>query len=138
MAEQADPERRTVVRTIDVRSSMQDAAETMAFHEVGALPVVETEVLVGIISERDLVRAVGDEADLRVTPVTDYMTPGPIAIGPGDDLATAAALMAANQTRHIPILDHGFVVGIVSARDVLTELARGGLANGHSKPLRMR
>lgn len=118
------------LHTIDATSSLQDAAETLAFYGIGALPVEEGGVLVGIVSERDLVRAIAELANFAGTPVSDYMTPGPISIDVGDSLAAAAKIMVEFQVRHVPIVERGRVVDLVSIRDVLSSSAASASSTG--------
>lgn len=108
----------TPLRTIDVNATLQDASESLAFYGIGALPVVETGTLVGIVSERDIVRAISELAPLD-TPVSEYMTSGPISVGVDDPLAAAARVMAIYQVRHVPVVEHGRVVDLISVRDLL-------------------
>lgn len=71
------------------------------------------------LTERDIVRAIAEEVPLAQTPVSATMTRGPIAIGIDEDLDRAATLMATHRTRHLPVLEKGRVVGMLSIRDVL-------------------
>jgi CBS domain-containing protein len=86
---------------------------------VGALPVLEGQRLVGIISERDLTAAMGEGADPVMTPVSDYMTPAPEVLGPDSEFADAAHLMLELGIRHLPIVRGSRLVGVLSMRDVL-------------------
>ena len=98
---------------------LADAAGRMRDHGVGALLVMEDEELVGIITERDLLRAMAEGLAPRVTPVSAFMSPTPVTAGPDDDVATAARLMVEHEIRHLPITEGDRVLGVVSARDVL-------------------
>jgi CBS domain-containing protein len=103
--------------------SLSEVASRMQYEEVGALPVLDGTALIGIISERDLVRAIADEADMASTSVSEYMTPSPATIEPGADIDEAAATMATMGARHLPVVQDGRVVGIISARDLILEQA---------------
>lgn len=107
------------VTAADPYESLSEAASRMQYNEVGALPVFENEALVGILSERDLVRAVADGVDLGSTAVIAYMTPEPVTIDEGADVVEAAGVMLKVGARHLPVLDGGRVVGMISARDLL-------------------
>jgi len=110
------------LRTANVQETLADAAGTMTFHEVGALPVFDDGTIVGIITERDIVRAIAEEADVRTVTVGEYMTPGPIAVSPDTELDEARRLMSRHGARHLPVIDdHGRIVGMLSARDLLSE-----------------
>lgn len=105
----------------DRTESLADAAERMRLFDIGALPVVDGRQLVGIVTERDIVRAVADRARLELTPAAEYMTSWPATIGPEATLEHAAAIMATLGVRHLPVVDRGELVGMVSIRDVVTK-----------------
>jgi CBS domain-containing protein len=83
----------------------------MNWHQVGALPVLEGQRLVGIISERDLTAALAEGADAVITPVSDFMTPPPEVLGPTASWPTPAQIMLKLGIRHLPILRGGRLVG---------------------------
>jgi CBS domain-containing protein len=95
------------------------AADRMNWHQVGALPVLESQHLVGIISERDVTAAMAEGADPVITPVSDYMTPAPEVLRPDNELADAAHRMLELGIRHLPVVRSGLVVGVLSIRDIL-------------------
>jgi CBS domain-containing protein len=99
--------------------SLDVAADRMNWHQVGALPVLEGQRLVGIITERDLTAALAEGADPVTTPVSDYMTAAPEVLQPDSDLADAAHLMLELGIRHLPVIRCSQLVGVVSIRDVL-------------------
>ena len=99
--------------------SLDVAADRMSWHQVGALPVLEGQHLVGIITERDVTAAMAEGADPVTTPVSDYMTAAPEVLGPDSDLADAAHLMLELGIRHLPVVRSGCLVGVLSIRDVL-------------------
>ena len=105
--------------TAQADESLDVAADRMNWHQVGALPVLEGQHLVGIITERDLTAAVAEGADPVLTPVSDYMTPAPEVLQPDNELADAAHLMLELGIRHLPIVRSGRLVGVLSMRDVL-------------------
>ena len=105
--------------------SLTDVASRMQYNEVSALPVFEDENLVGIITERDLVRAMSDGVDPGETPVSVYMTPDPVTIDEDHDVTEAAAVMIKVGARHLPVVDGGRVIGMISARDLLDVEAVG-------------
>lgn len=92
----------------------------MQFHEVGALAVFDGADLVGIITERDVLRAVGEGRNTEVATVDEYMTEDPVTVKVDDDASHAAALMVTLGARHLPVKDGGAVVGMLSAKDVLS------------------
>jgi CBS domain-containing protein len=116
--------------TAQADESLDEAADRMNWHQVGALPVLEGQRLVGIISERDLTAALAEGADPVLTPVSDYMTPAPEVLQPDNELADAAHVMLELGIRHLPIVRSGQLVGVLSMRDVLNADAYGGDGTG--------
>lgn len=104
----------------DPRQSLVDAAYDMRSHRVSALAVLDGNVIVGIITERDLLRAIADGRGPRTTHVSQYMTPSPHTIEAGALATAAAAVMVRHHVRHLPVTEDGRVVGFISARDLLT------------------
>ena len=101
-------------------TSVSQAAELMARRQVGAVVVVEDEHLVGIFSERDAVfRVVACGLEPATTPLAAVMTPAPVTIGPERTFGHAMSLMQARGCRHLPVVENGRPIGIVSARNAL-------------------
>ena len=107
------------LRSAGPDESLFEAADRMAYFEVGSLAIIEHGRLTGIITEHDLVRAIDDEVNLYVTPVSAYMSEGPIWVSPDEDVEIAIGRMLAIGARHLPVVEHGEVVGMISARDLL-------------------
>ena len=105
--------------TAQADESLDVAADRLSWHQVGALPVLEGQHLVGIITERDVTAAMAEGADPVTTPVSDYMTPAPEVLRPDSDLADAAHLMLELGIRHLPVVRGGRLVGVLSMRDLL-------------------
>jgi len=97
---------------------LAEAAKRMAARGVGAVLVLDGESLTGILTERDLLKAVaaGLKEDARVA---DWMTKHPETIDASDSTDHAAALMIHGGFRHLPVLDGGKVAGILSIRDLM-------------------
>ena len=95
------------------------AARTMHQEGIGALGVIDNGRLVGIFTERDLVRAVAEGADLAGEPVSTFMTPDPDDLAPDVDPLEAARWMLATGYRHLPVVDEGVLLGMVSIKDLL-------------------
>lgn len=108
------------VITIRPPQSIREALAVLAQHNIGALVVVESEARpVGILSERDIVRAaVGDERVFDRA-VRDLMTRDVIVGAPEDDLKAVAHTMTEKRVRHLPVVTEGRLVGIVSIGDVV-------------------
>jgi len=96
------------------------AAELMARAKVGAVMVVEHRGLVGIITERDVVfRVIAQGLDARSTRVADVMTSPPQTVDPDKSFGYALLVMHENGFRHLPVVENGKLIGIVSARNAL-------------------
>lgn len=120
------------VRKADRDETLADAADRMSFYEVGALVVFDGSAMVGIITERDLVRALSLGEDPTQTLVSRYMTAGPSAVSLGDDVKEAAEMMFALGTRHLPVVEGDEVVGMISSRDLLGVSTAGVPSRGRA------
>jgi CBS domain-containing protein len=109
--------RRVLVGTLP-SERLLDAAIRMRRCDVSALPVSRGQRLVGIVTERDVVTAVADGVDPATSSVADYMTDRPVAVGPDEDVAVAARRMTELGVRHLPVVDAGRLVGMLSMRDL--------------------
>jgi CBS domain-containing protein len=98
------------------------AARKMWEQQTGSLLVLEGEDLVGIITERDVLRAVATGTPLD-TPVAEVMSKDLITVEPGTSLREAARIMTERWIRHLPVLEAGRLVGVVSQRDLAGVLA---------------
>lgn len=121
---------RPEIISVDVSESLSDAASRMQFFEVGSLVVFEGRQFVGILTERDLVRAMADGARPAAVPVRTYMTEDPVVIEPEADSEQAIRMMLELGVRHLPVVEGNRVAGMVSARDLMAEehLAASGSA----------
>ena len=107
----------TDVLTVEPSSSIGEAAEKMNAAKVGAVVVVEDFVrIVGIITERDLLRAVAQRARAAEARVRQWMTPDPLTIEPETSIEDAAKIMFEHNFRHLPVVKDGRSLGIVSLR----------------------
>jgi CBS domain-containing protein len=107
----------------DVLSVLQDttlaaAAQRMSGGRVGAVVVLDGTRLAGILTERDVLRAVG-EGRVEGSTVADWMTGDPETIEPSESTDMAATLMIHGGFRHLPVVEGGNVIGIVSIRDLM-------------------
>ena len=96
---------------------LAEACRRMAERRVGAILVTDGTRLVGILTERDVLRAAG-RGNVDGT-VADWMTRDPDTVGPEATIGEAAAMMVHGGYRHVPIMDGDHLVGIVSIRDLL-------------------
>src|SRR5216683_2998094 len=105
------------VLTVDPSDTIGEAAEKMNAANVGAVVVVEDFVrIVGIITERDLLRAVASRARAAEARVRQWMTPAPMTIEPETSIEDAAKIMFERNFRHLPVVKDGRSLGIVSLR----------------------
>lgn len=101
-------------------TTVRKAAKLMTARNTGAALVLEGGRLVGIFTERDVVsRVVGKDLDARSTRVVDVMTPDPRTVTPERTFGYALGLMHRHRIRHLPVVEMGQVVGMVSARSAL-------------------
>lgn len=97
-----------------------EAAKLMRQRRVGAMMVVEEGRLVGVFTERDaLFRVVAEGRDSSTTPLADVMTSNPQTLKPDDSFNRALEMMHEGKFRHVPVVEDGRPVGMVSARDAL-------------------
>lgn len=113
------------VATIGPTRTLLEAAEAMASDGVGLLVVVDARGVLGVISERDLVSAVADGADLSEERVRDRLSDDLVSVDEGATIADAAATMASAAIRHLAVSRGGEVVGVVSIRDIVNVLLEG-------------
>jgi CBS domain-containing protein len=104
----------------DPRHSLVEAAAEMRAHRISALAVVDNSAIVGIITERDMLRAIADGRDPGVIHVSQYMTHSPRTIEASEMATEAAAIMIKHRVRHLPVTDKGRLIGFLSARDLLS------------------
>jgi CBS domain-containing protein len=112
------------VRLVSVTpdETAQAAVAKMLESGVGAVVVCEQTRLVGIFTERDVLRLVGEGVDFDATHVGDVMTKQLLSLGPDDDVFSAARLMGERRIRHVPIVEDGNVLGVLGIRDVMRSL----------------
>ncbi len=108
------------VFTIDPHSTVFDAIAQMVRQGVGALVVIEEGAVLGIITERDYLRKVAIEGRTsRTTMVHEIMSSPVVAIRPADDIDECLALMTERRVRHLPVVDQGGLIGLVSIGDLV-------------------
>jgi len=108
------------VHTIGPASSVYEAVRLMADKNVGALVVVERDEVVGIVSERDYARKVVLMArSSKDTPLRDIMSSPVMYVHPEQTSDECMALMTENRLRHLPVMDGGRLVGLVSIGDLV-------------------
>ena len=110
-----------ITHSVQSTQTVLEAARFMVEHNVGALPVLDSGRLVGIFSERDIMkRVVAEGRDPGRTKVTQVMTADPVVVSPDDDVASCLRMMKQGGFRHLPICSRDQkLVGLVSLRDML-------------------
>lgn len=107
--------------TVSPRASVAEAASIMSARHVGSAIVLDDEEdrpLAGIFTERDILRALGSDFDAAAHTVAEWMTKDPATIEAGASVAEALDRMLGGGFRHLPVLESGALVGIVSLRDL--------------------
>lgn len=101
-------------------TTVSEAAKLMAEKNVGAVLVVDQERLIGIFTERDAVfRVIAQGLDIQTTPLSQVMTASPKTVDPDKTFGFALMMMHENGFRHVPVIENGRPIGIVSARNAL-------------------
>ncbi len=107
---------------IGPEATLGDAAEALVGEDLGSLAVVSDRSLVGIITERDLVRALASGAEPESELVVDWMAEAPDTFSPDVDVEEAAAWLLEVGYRHMPVMEDGELLGILSIRDIMGAL----------------
>ena len=104
--------------TVSPGDSLSEVAQRMVDRDVGAVLVMDGSDLAGILTERDVLRAVAAGVEEK-TVVSDWMTRDPETMAPEDTTQQAAVLMIHGGFRHLPLVEGGDVVGMLSIRDLM-------------------
>lgn len=108
------------VVTIEADASVGDAVRLLADRRIGAVPVMERGMVVGVFSERDVIRHLAaDGAEVLGGPVRAVMTAPVETIVPGEPVLGALSIMTHKRIRHLPVVDGDALVGIVSIGDLV-------------------
>lgn len=108
------------VATVPPSATVRELIDALAEHNVGAVVVTDgSGELAGIVSERDVVRALRTDTGLLDRPVSDIMTVEVAVAAPEEAIDRLMLTMTEGRFRHVPILDHGRLVGVVSIGDVV-------------------
>ncbi len=110
--------------------SLLSAAKQMAECNIGALLVMDKGSLVGIITERDIVKNAANEGKQDVK-IKGVMSTNLLVVKPGDDLDYVMAIMIQNNIRHTPVVEESGLVGLLSMRDVVRVLVKNLKAENH-------
>ena len=107
-----------VVRTIEGGRSLEDSLRIMVGNDIGCVVVVEKEAPVGIFTERDVLRRAGEGQDRLSLAMKDVMSKPLVTIAPTATIWDAIEAMNGNKIRHLPVVDGGALVGILTQKDL--------------------
>ena len=108
--------------SVSPEDSAAEGIRRMVVSNVGSTVVLDGSRLVGIFTERDVLRLAAEGTDFAGTRVGDVMTAAPRTIGPDDDILAASQVMAEQRVRHVPVAVGDHVLGVVGIRDVVRVL----------------
>lgn len=111
----------TLPVTVPATANLGKVMQTMIAASVGAVLVVDDDsgLLIGIVTERDFLTRVAGQPGLAELPVRDFMTPNPETVLGTDTVAAALGKMDVRGYRHLPVVEAGLPVGMISVRDIL-------------------
>ena len=110
------------VKTAAPSQSLTDVARLMKQEDVGSVPVVDGERLIGMVTDRDIVvRGIADGSDPHAIKAGDIASREVVTVRPDDDLDEALRLMGQHQVRRLPVVDDGHLVGVVAQADMAQE-----------------
>ena len=110
----------SLVHTCTLDDTLADVADLMVGHNIGSLIVMQDEEMVGIITERDILRAsAATRGPLEFLKVSERMTRCPIVASPNDEVADIMCIMTERRIRHVPVVERGRLVGLVSIGDTV-------------------
>jgi CBS domain-containing protein len=108
------------VAALTPESTVFEAITLMADKEIGALLVMQGEILLGILTERDYARKIIIQGrSSKDTSVQEIMTTKVMVVNPGNSIEECLAIMTEKHVRHLPVVEHGKVVGIISIGDAV-------------------
>lgn len=118
--------------SINSTDNLQAAAKQMAECNIGALLVMDRGSLVGIVTERDIVKnSAHEQKGLKDVVIKDAMSANLLVVKPGDDLDYVMAIMIQNNIRHLPVIEESGLLGLLSMRDVVRVLVKNLKAENH-------
>ena len=104
---------------VHANDSLRQVAVTLVEESIGAALVRGPHGAIGLVSERDIARALAEGAAPDRTTAEEVMAEELVTVTPTDDLRTAVHAMLDAEVRHLPVMDHGVAAGMISARDAL-------------------
>ncbi|WP_315786453.1 MULTISPECIES: CBS domain-containing protein [unclassified Bradyrhizobium] len=108
------------VESVEAQTTLAEAAKLLADRKIGAVLVMSGTRMEGILSERDIVRSLGERgATVLTEPVSSVMTRRVVSCKPADTVASIMEMMTNGKFRHLPVIEGGVVVGLISIGDVV-------------------
>ncbi len=118
--------------SINSTDTLQAAAKQMAECNIGALLVMDRGSLVGIVTERDIVKnSASEQRGIKDVIIKDAMSANLLVVKPADDLDYVMAIMIQNNIRHLPVVEESGLLGLLSMRDVVRVLVKNLKAENH-------
>lgn len=115
--------REGTVYSLQPQDSVFEALRRLADHDVGAMMVIDNGRLVGVFSERDYTRKIALAGkSSKDTQVRDIMSANVFTVSPQTDTRDCMALMSQKKIRHLPVMDGGKVLGMISIRDIMNDI----------------
>jgi CBS domain-containing protein len=108
--------------SVDEKLTLRSLAAVLSELDIGVVLVAQSDGSVGVVSERDIIRAVGQGAELDDVWAVDVMVDRLVLAEPEETLLEVAERMSAEGVRHVAVADRGTIVGVVSARDLMPVL----------------
>src|SRR6195256_4246534 len=108
----------TTLHTVSPDTTVGEAVALMAQHRIGSTVVMDGTRLAGIFTERDTVRAISQSHDAPTHEISSWMTRDPRTVSPDIEVDDALRTMLDNGFRHLPVVERGEVIGMVSMRDL--------------------
>lgn len=106
--------------TCEASQTVGDAVALLAERRIGAMPVIEDGNVVGIFSERDVIYRIAEAGPgMLEKPVGQVMTSPPVTVEPETSVLAALSLMTRRRVRHLPVMEHGRMIGFVSIGDLV-------------------
>jgi CBS domain-containing protein len=112
---------KTTLYSVDPSTTVGEAISLMARNRIGSALIMEGGQLIGIFTERDTVRAISQAHDAPTHEISSWMTRDPKTVDPNVDVDDAMKTMLESGFRHLPVVERGEVVGMVSMRDLAAE-----------------
>lgn len=113
------------VLAVEAQTSLAEVATRMRLNDTDSVAVMAQDGLLGIITERDIVRAIADDVDPQRATANLFMSADPVTTDLDEDVSVAAIRMLELGIRHLPVVDHnGLPIGLLSAHDLLAVLDR--------------